>query len=411
MINGERLWQRIMEIAEIGGLDNGGCNRQALTDEDKLGRTLFCKWAKEAGCTIRVDQMGNIFARLSGRQTGAAELPSILSGSHLDTQPTGGKFDGVYGVLAALEVCQTIHENELPLAHPLDVVVWTNEEGSRFPPAMIGSGVFGGAFSLDYALAQQDKQGLTLGDELQRIGYNGGTACAPFPIKAAFEIHIEQGPILENNDIPVGVVVGVQGMRWFDLVLEGDPVHAGPTPMSDRRDPARALSLILPEIYRIADAFAPDSRATVGDILVEPGSRNTVPRCIKATIDLRHPNDAQLDEIESQIQKVITDAADKTGVKVKLQQIWKSDAVSFDNNCIAAVLNAVSSLKFDSLSMVSGAGHDSVYVSRVAPTAMIFIPCKDGISHNEREDARKDHIEMGANVLLHAILNIDQTES
>lgn len=402
-INGDRLWQRIMAMAEIGGLENGGCNRQALTDEDRQGRALFCGWAREAGCETRIDEMGNIFARLAGANP---DSPPIIAGSHLDTQPTGGKFDGVYGVLAALEVCQTIHENGVTIDGPIDVVVWTNEEGSRFSPAMIGSGVFGGAFDLDYAYQQQDKNGITFGEALKEIGYAGPEACAPFPIKAAFEVHIEQGPILESRKIPIGVVHGVQGMRWFDLVLIGDPVHAGPTPMDARRDPARALALILPEIYRIAEQYAPDSRATIGDVTALPGSRNTVPRQIKMALDLRHPDETTLEAMEQEVRKVITGISSKTGVQSEMNEIWKSPAVEFDSNCIAAIQKGAEKLNLDYLDMVSGAGHDSVYVSRVAPTAMIFIPCKDGISHNEREDAQKNHIEMGANILLHAMLEI-----
>ena len=403
LINGDRLWQRIMAMAEIGGLENGGCNRQALTDEDKQGRDLFCAWAKDAGCDTRIDEMGNIFARLPG--TDADALP-IIAGSHLDTQPTGGKFDGVYGVLAALEVCQTIHESNLQITSPIDVVVWTNEEGSRFSPAMIGSGVFGGEFSLDYAYQQQDKNGVTFGQALKEIGYAGAQSCAPFPIKAAFEVHIEQGPILESRELPIGVVHGVQGMRWFDLILTGDPVHAGPTPMEARTDPAKALSLILPEIYRIAEQNAPDSRATIGDISAHPGSRNTVPRQIKMAVDLRHPDEATLDDMEQNLRRVMADISAETGVNAELDEIWKSPAVEFDAACIAAIQKGAEKLNLNYLDMVSGAGHDSVYVSRVAPTAMIFIPCKDGISHNEREDAQKNHIEMGANILLHTILEI-----
>lgn len=249
-INGERLWASLMEMAQIGGTDKGGCNRQALTDKDKAGRELFISWCKDIGCTLRTDQMGNLFLRKAGTND---TLPPVITGSHLDTQPTGGKFDGVYGVLAGLEVLRTLHENEIQTTHPLEVVVWTNEEGARFSPAMIGSGVWCGEFSLEYGLSRTDKAGISIGDELARHGYLGDTPCAPFDIKAAIELHIEQGPILEAVEKPIGVVKGVQGMRWYDLVITGQPVHAGPTPMDQRQDPMKAVSQIITALFALAD--------------------------------------------------------------------------------------------------------------------------------------------------------------
>ena len=238
-VNGERLWSSLMEMARIGGTEKGGCNRQALTDKDKQGRALFIRWCEEIGCTLRVDEMGNLFLRKAGRDN---SLPPVLTGSHLDTQPTGGKFDGVYGVLAGLEVLRTLHDANIETLHPLEVAVWTNEEGARFSPAMVGSGVWSGEFSLDYGWSRKDKSGVSIKEELERHGYLGGTPCAPFNIKAALELHIEQGPILEAIEKPIGVVQGVQGMRWYDLVITGQPVHAGPTPMEQRRDPMKAIA-------------------------------------------------------------------------------------------------------------------------------------------------------------------------
>jgi len=389
-IDGERLWSRLMDMAEIGATPAGGCNRQALTDDDKRGRDLFCQWAREAGCEIRVDAMGNIFARRAGRNKDAAP---VISGSHLDTQPTGGKFDGVYGVLAALEVIESLNDHGIETEHPFEAVVWTNEEGARFAPAMIGSGVFCGEFALDFAHAIADKEEKTIGSELSRIGYKGTEPCAPFPIQASYEVHIEQGPILEAKDKPVGIVTGVQGMRWFDIVIDGSPVHAGPTPMEMRQDPVRALHKIIDRIYELTEKRSPDSRATFGDIIVSPGSRNTVPQQIKLAVDIRHPDETTLDAMEKEMRKAATEEAKRADVDLKIDVIWRSPAVAFNQNCLDDIRRSVE------------AGHDSVYVSRVAPTAMIFVPCERGISHNEAENADPAHLTAGTNVLFHTVLN------
>lgn len=401
-INRTRLWDRIHEMAAIGATQNGGCNRQALSDEDKKGRDLFCTWALNAGCSIRVDQLGNIFARRKGS---SAMAPPVLSGSHLDTQPTGGKFDGVYGVLAALEVIETLNDLDIRTYHAVEAVVWTNEEGARFSPPMIGSGVFSGAFSVAYAYGRMDKQGKSIEGELNRINYAGCATCASFPIKAAFEVHIEQGPVLEETEKTIGIVTGVQGIRWFDVTISGRAVHAGPTPMALRSDPMNALYRVVERIYAIAEMSAPDSRATLGDICVSPGARNTVPQVVKLSVDLRHPDEARLEEMEAELRKAAADAGLAARVQVAVTTIWRSPAVKFDTSCIDAVRRAAEHLNLSHSELVSGAGHDSVYLSRVAPTSMIFIPCRDGISHNEAEYASADHLEAGANVLLAAILD------
>lgn len=405
LVNGDRLWSRIMDMAKIDATASGGNNRQALTDGDKAGRDLFCKWARSAGCDIRIDKMGNIFARRKGTQPNA---PAVISGSHLDTQPTGGRFDGVYGVLAALEVIETLNDHGLETSHPVEAVVWTNEEGARFSPAMIGSGVFCGEFDLGFAHKIKDKEALTLGSELERIGYAGTTPCKTFPIKAAFEVHIEQGPILEAKDKPVGIVTGVQGMRWFDIVLHGSPVHAGPTPMAMRRDPVRALHKIISNIYEIAEKYSPNSRVTFGDIIVSPGARNTVPETVTIAIDIRHPDEIILDEMEQGMRASVVTSANAADVSHEIVEIWHSPAVSFNENCLQSIRRSVKKLEMPHIEMISGAGHDSVYLSRVAPTAMIFIPCAGGISHNEAEFAEPKHITAGANVLLHTILDAAQ---
>ena len=401
-INGDRLWDRIMEMARIGATTAGGSNRQALTDLDREGRDLFCTWARDAGCSVEIDQMGNIFARRAGTDIHASP---VLAGSHLDTQPTGGKFDGVYGVLAALEVIETLNDSDTSTSRPVEVVVWTNEEGARFSPAMIGSGVLAGEFTLEYGHACTDKSGKFIGDELRRIGYSGEKPCKPFPIYAAFEAHIEQGPILEANDKIIGVVTGVQGMRWYDVVLTGDPVHAGPTPMDQRRDPFRALHSIVADTYKMAGRYAPDARVTFGDIQAEPGARNTVPKRLTLAVDLRHPNEDTLDEMEKKFRTIVEKSAALAAVEGSVRVEWQSPAVEFNSECVNAVRTAAQSLQYPYLEIVSGAGHDSVYLSRIAATSMIFVPCKGGISHNEAESAEPGDLAAGANVLLHAILD------
>ena len=389
-------------MAKIGATPAGGSNRQALTDLDREGRDLFCSWARNAGCSIEVDQMGNIFARRAGTDPQAAP---VIAGSHLDTQPTGGKFDGVYGVLAAFEVIETLNDSNTNTKRPIEAVVWTNEEGARFSPAMIGSGVLAGEFTLEYGYAAADKSGKTIGDELRRIGYAGDRPCKAFPIHAAFEAHIEQGPILEANDKTIGIVTGVQGMRWYDVVLTGEPVHAGPTPMDMRKDPFRALHSIVADLYEMADRYAPQARVTFGDIKAEPGARNTVPERLILAVDLRHPNEETLEKMESEFRAIVEQSAAQAAVEGTVRVEWQSRAVAFDDECVNAVRTAAQTLEYPSLEIVSGAGHDSVYLSRIAATAMIFVPCAGGISHNEAESAEPADLAAGANTLLHAVLD------
>jgi len=402
-VNGQRLWDSLMEMARIGATAKGGCNRQALTDLDKQGRDLFVQWCEDAGCNVTFDEVGNIFAQRPGKNP---DLPPVITGSHLDTQPTGGKFDGVYGVLAGLEVVRSLNDAGIETEAPLEVAVWTNEEGARFSPAMIGSGVWAGEFDLDYAYAREDKEGNTFGAELQRIGYKGDIPAKPRPLAAAFEVHIEQGPILEAEEKTIGVLSGVQGMYWYDLTLTGQPCHAGPSPMEGRRDPFMGLHRILDQLYRLAEEHAPWARATFGDIRVEPGSRNTVPEKLVLAVDLRHPDQKILDQMDQRFRQIAAAVAEETGLKHDIRDEWRSPAVAFDPKCVEAVRSAVAELGYSNKEMVSGAGHDSVYISRVAPTSMIFVPCEKGLSHNEAENAEPEDLEAGANVLLHAMLNM-----
>jgi len=400
-VNGQRLWDSLMEMARIGATAKGGCNRQTLTDLDKAARDLYIQWAEAAGCSIRIDTMGNIFARRSGKNN---QLPVVMTGSHIDTQPTGGKFDGVYGVLAGLEVIRSLNDHNTQTIAPIEASIWTNEEGARFSPAMIGSGVWCGEFDLEYGHNRRDKKGNTIKGELERIGYLGEVACEPHAVKAFFEVHIEQGPILEDEALQIGVLNGVQGMNWYDLIITGQPVHAGPTPMESRRDPFMGLHKIIHRLYAMIAEYAPWSRVTFGDIKAVPGARNTVPEQLVMAVDLRHPDQSILDEMDRRFRDIAKQECEKLNLASEIHDEWRSPAVKFDENCIEAVRQSTNALGYTHKEMFSGAGHDSVYISRVVPTSMIFIPCEKGISHNEAEYASPEDVEAGCNVLINAML-------
>jgi len=406
-VNSSRLWTSLMLMAEIGATAKGGCNRQALTDLDKQGRDLFVNWCKAIGCEVFVDEIGNIFARRAGIDN---NLPAVITGSHLDTQPTGGKFDGVYGVLAGLEVLRTLHENDIDTQCPIEVVVWTNEEGARFPPACMGSGVWSGNFTLEETYKTKDKNGKTVGEELKRIGYQGLLPAKPRKIKAAFEAHIEQGPILEKQQKQIGIVTGIQGLRWYELILHGKPCHAGPTPMEDRVDPVQAMLPILQTCYDLAAEHGPWGRATIGDIQVSPGSPNTVPEEIKVLIDIRHPNSDVIDRMAAYVESTVQQVCKSLSVQYQLTETWRMKVTEFDSLCVDAVADSVKTLGYSSMKMVSGAGHDSLYVAEKVPTSMIFVPCEDGLSHNEAENAAEEDLTAGANVLLQAMLKLANSE-
>ncbi len=402
-VNATRLWGSLMEMAKIGATAKGGCNRQALTDDDKKGRDLFVAWAEHAACTIEVDQIGNIFATRAGRES---QRPPVIIGSHLDTQPTGGKFDGVFGVLAGLEVIRTLNDTNVQTATPITTIVWTNEEGARFVPAMIGSGVVAGVFKLEAAWSTADKDGHTMRQELQRIGYLGTRPAQSQAVTAAFEVHIEQGPILEAEGKQIGVLTGIQGCRWYDIVLQGKPAHAGPTPMEVRRDPFRGLADILQQGYEMVNRSGQWGRITFGDISAQPGSRNTVPQELTVTVDVRHPDVATLDRLDNELREIVSLACDEHNLVGRVEERWHMPVTEFAPQCIAAIQTAVDLLGYSNMQMVSGAGHDSLYVASVAPTGMIFVPCADGLSHNETESATAEDLEAGCNVLLHAALSM-----
>ena len=400
-VDRDRLWASLMEMARFGATPKGGCRWLALTDEDKAGRDCFVGWCEDAGLTVTVDRMGNIFARRPGRDDG---LPPVVAGSHLDTQPHGGKFDGVYGVLAGLEVMRTLNDHDIRTQAPLEVAVWTNEEGVRFAPAMIASGVFAGVFDLDFALGRADAQGRTMGDELARIGYAGEAPCGGRALGAHFEAHIEQGPVLENEAKTIGVVTGVQGVRWYDVTVTGQDAHAGPTPMETRRDALVGAARMIGAINRIGHDHLPGACATVGVVEVSPNSRNTIPGEVTFSVDLRHPEAEVLAAIDAAMRAACAEIAADSDLGIEVEEIWYSPPVAFDRDCIAAVRDAAARLGYGHRDMVSGAGHDSCYVSKVAPTGMIFVPCAGGLSHNEEESADADDLAAGCTVLLHAML-------
>lgn len=399
-VNGSRLWQRLMDIAQIGATPAGGCNRQALTPEDAQGRALFVEWCEKSGCTVRRDEIGNIFARRAGRNPKA---PPVMIGSHLDTQPTGGKFDGIYGVLAGLEVIESLNDQNLETEHPIEVVVWCNEEGCRFTTAMMGSAVWAGLMPLSEALALTDRSGMSVADALEKMGQAGDEPATHSAVKAAFELHIEQGPILEAENLVIGVVTGVQNMSRHWIRIRGQEVHAGPTPMSIRRDPMRAISKFLPRLYALADRDE-NARVTFGVIEAFPASNNTVPGLVEMTIDLRHPDQRVYHQMVEHMQQIVNEECEAENTPVEIEQFFFAPGVAYDRSCVDAVRKAVELFDYPSCEMVSGAGHDACNVAAVAPTAMIFIPCEGGISHNEAENIEPEHATAGANILLHAVL-------
>lgn len=402
-IDGERLWQSLMEMARIGATEKGGVRRLALTDEDKQGRDLFVRWCREAGCSIRIDRMGNIFARREGRNPA---LPPIVAGSHLDSQPTGGRFDGVYGVLAGLEVVRALNAAGYETEAPVEVAVWTNEEGSRFAPAMVSSGVFAKVFDLDHGYSRKDVDGKTIREELARIGYVGeaGPTIDDHPVGAYFEAHIEQGPILEAEGKTIGVVTDAQGMRWYEITLTGVEAHAGPTPMARRKDALLGASRIVEAVNRIGLENQPNACATVGMIQVHPNSRNVIPGRVFLTVDFRHPDDAVLAKMDRELKAAAEKIAADIGLKMDFDPFWYYAPVKFEKSCVDAVRLGVEVNGFSCRDIISGAGHDACYLAEVAPTGMIFVPCIDGISHNEVEDILPEWAAAGAQVLLQAVI-------
>jgi N-carbamoyl-L-amino-acid hydrolase len=403
-IDPQRLWDSLMETAKVGGTPKGGICRLTLTDLDRRIRDWFVATVEGLGCTVTVDEVGNMFALRPGRR---ADLPPIAIGSHLDTQPTGGKFDGILGVLGGLEVLRTMKDMGYETNAPLMLVNWTNEEGSRFAPAMLGSGVYAGVFDRAYADAREDRQGVTFGAALDAIGYRGTAKAGSVTFGAMFELHIEQGPILEAESKTIGVVTGVQGMRWYEATVTGRDAHTGSTPMTLRRNALVGAARLVEAVDRIAHDHAPAAVGTVGLMEVRPNSRNVIPGEVFLTVDFRHPDDAVLDRMEVALAEAMRTIPAALGLGVEWKKVWDSPAVRFDPDCIAAVRSGAAKAGFPMRDMVSGAGHDAAYVARVAPTTMIFVPCAGGLSHNEAESTSFDECAAGAQVLLNAILDYD----
>jgi len=400
-INGARLWDSIMEMAKIGPGIAGGNNRQTVTDADGEGRALFRRWCEAAGCTMGLDQMGTMFARREGTDPDA--LP-VYVGSHLDTQPTGGKYDGVLGVLGGLEIVRTLNDLNIRTKHPIVVTNFSNEEGTRFAPPMLASGVFAGVHAQDWAYGRADAEGKTFGAELERIGWKGDEEVGARKMHAFFELHIEQGPILEAQGKEIGVVTHGQGLSWTQITVTGKESHTGSTPMPMRRNAGLAMARILERVDAIAWARQPHALGAAGHIEVFPNSRNVIPGKAVFTVDLRSPDLAQIEEMEAQVRAEAQEICDRMGLEVSFEKVGGFDPVTFDEGCVAAVRNAAERLGYSHMPIISGAGHDACWINRVAPTAMIMCPCVDGLSHNEAEEITPDWAKKGADVLFHAVV-------
>jgi N-carbamoyl-L-amino-acid hydrolase len=397
-IDGDRLWRSLMALAEVGATAGGGVCRLALSDDDLRGRELFVRWCNDAGLRLSVDTIGNLFARRRGRDEAR---PPVLTGSHLDTQPNGGRFDGAYGVLAGLEVMRTLNDAGAKTDAPLEVVVWTNEEGTRFAPSMMGSMAFAGLLPLDTALAARDDAGSSVGDELARLGYRG-EGLGHRAIDAYFEAHIEQGPLLEQQGCTIGVVTQGQGQCWYDVVLRGQSAHAGTTPMSQRRDALAAAAELVLAVQQIGLRF--DGCATVGRLDVRPNSRNVIPGEVAFSIEIRHPVDSTRRDMDRAVRECVEALSRRLALDVQLVQLLDQPATPFDARCVDLVRDAAVGERLSHMDMISGAAHDAIAIARIAPAAMVFVPCAGGISHNEAESAAPSDLAAGCQVLLDAML-------
>ena len=400
-INGDRLWDSLMEMAKIGPGIAGGNNRQTLTDEDAEGRTLFQNWCESAGCTMGLDQMGNMFATRPGSDPEA--LP-VYVGSHLDTQPTGGKYDGILGVLGGLEIINTLNDLNIKTKHPIVVTNWTNEEGTRYAPPMLASGVFGGVHTQEWAYDRVDADGKRFGDELVRIGWRGDEKVGERKMHAFFELHIEQGPILEAEKKDIGVVTHGQGLSWTEITIIGKDSHTGSTPMHMRKNAGLAMARILENVDEIALSHAPHAVGAAGHIDVYPNSRNVIPGKVVFTVDLRSPELAVIDDMEQRLISGAKKICDDMGLEVSFEKVGGFDPVTFDEKCVSSIRNAAERMGYSHMNIISGAGHDACWINGVAPSAMVMCPCVDGLSHNEAEDISKEWAVAGADVLMHAVI-------
>ena len=400
-INGDRLWKSIMEIAKIGPGIAGGNNRQTLTDEDAEARELFQKWCTEANLSLGTDKMGTMFARREGSDPNA--LP-VYVGSHLDTQPTGGKYDGILGVLGGLELIRSLNDLGIKTKHPIVLVNWTNEEGTRFAPPMMASGVFAGVHTLDWAYAKEDADGKKFGDELKRIGWIGDEEVGSRKMKAFFELHIEQGPILESEGKDIGVVSRGQGLNWLQVTLTGRESHTGSTPMPMRKNAGLGMAKITNLVHEIAMSHQPDAVGAVGHCDVYPNSRNIIPGKVVFTIDFRSPSFDTQDDMEKRLHEGAKEICNNLDLELEIEKVGHFDPVTFDEGCVSTIRKAAERLGYSHRDIISGAGHDACWINKVAPTAMVMCPCVDGLSHNEAEEISQDWAVAGSNVLFHAVL-------
>jgi beta-ureidopropionase / N-carbamoyl-L-amino-acid hydrolase len=401
-IDGPRFWSTVMRSGEIGPGKAGGLRRLALTDADKAMRDLFVTWCTEAGCTVTVDRVGNIFARRPGRDD---HLPPVLIGSHLDTQVAGGKYDGIVGVLAGLEVLRTLDERRVRTKRPLELVCWTNEEGARFTPPMVASGAFAAVFDVDWVLGLRDDDGLVFGRELERIGYDGKAAVGGRAIDAYFELHIEQGPILEREAVAVGIVTGGYAVRGMHVDVHGETAHAGPPPMDRRRNALVGAAMLAVAVNEVGwRHHATEGKATVARLVAWPNKAGILSEYAQLTCDVRHADAAVADRMWAEVRSAVKDCARRANVEMRVAGEWRFGSERFDPGCVRLVREAAERLRVPHRDILSQAGHDAYYISRVAPTAMIFTPCRDGVSHNEGEHADLDVTVPGVNVLLHAAL-------
>ena len=401
-INSSRLWDSLMEMAKIGPGIAGGNNRQALTDEDAQGRALFHKWCNEAGLTMGIDQMGTMFARREGTRP---DLLPVYVGSHLDTQPTGGKYDGVLGVLAGLEIIRTLNDQGIETKHPIVIVNFTNEEGTRFPPAMVASGVFAGVHSLDWAYSREDSEGKTFGEELKRINWIGDEEVGSRKMKAFFELHIEQGPILELEEKEIGIVTHGQGLSWLEITLTGKESHTGSTPMPMRVNAGLGMARITQLVDEIAHNYEPNAVGAIGQCDIYPNSRNIIPGKAVFTVDFRHPEKSIITSMEEELRLGAEKIAKEIGLTLEIESVGGFDPVTFDPDCVAMIRASAEKLGYGYRDLVSGAGHDACWINKVAPTAMVMCPCVGGLSHNEAEEITQKWASAGADVLLHSVLD------
>lgn len=399
-VNAERLWSTLEIMAQIGGTPAGGVTRLALSNEDRVARDLLRDWAQEAGFRCEIDSMGNMFIRRAGKKP---QLAPVMTGSHVDSQPLGGRYDGIYGVLAGLEVLRTLNDQNIETERDIVLVNWTNEEGARFAPAMLASGVWSGQFTQQYAWTREDQDGISVGEALEAIGYRGDQPAVAFPVYTCYELHIEQGPILEEEGIDIGLVHAAMGQRWFNVVIRGFAAHAGTTPMASRRDALTTFARLALAVEDIGNQHEPDGRATIGMAQISPGSRNVVPGEVHCSVEFRHPQTAALQAMETALRKATADL-NQRGIQLDVERIFDYAPIAFDETCLQRSANAAQALGYSSKRMVSGAGHDTCYISKIAPASMIFIPCEKGISHNEAENIQPEWAEKGANVLLHSLL-------